>query len=70
MLKWEDVSKLNLERVDELIKEEKMKNKKYEITDAELEIMNILWEENPLTLNEIVERLSKKEVKNKSTIKT
>lgn len=47
-----------------------MKSKKYEITDAELEIMNILWEEKSLTLNEIVEKLSKKETKNKSTIKT
>lgn len=47
-----------------------MPNKKYQITDAELEIMNILWEEMPLTLNEIVDRLSQKETKNKSTIKT
>ena len=47
-----------------------MKNKKYEITDAELEIMNILWEEMPLTLNEIVDKLSEKELRNKSTIKT
>lgn len=47
-----------------------MSSKKYEITDAELEIMNVLWEKEPLTLNEIVEELSQKEVKNKSTIKT
>ncbi len=47
-----------------------MKNKKYEITDAELQIMNILWEAEPLTLNEIVNQLSYKEIKNKSTIKT
>lgn len=47
-----------------------MKNKKYEITDAELEIMQILWEQKTLTLNEIVEQLSYKEVRNKSTIKT
>lgn len=47
-----------------------MANKKYEITDAELEIMNILWEESTLTLNEIVEKLSQKEPRNKSTIKT
>ena len=47
-----------------------MKNKKYEITDAELQIMNILWETEPLTLNEIVNQLSHKEIKNKSTIKT
>lgn len=44
--------------------------KKYEITDAELEIMKVLWEKKELTLNEIVEILSKNEKKNKSTIKT
>ena len=47
-----------------------MLNKKYEITDAELEIMKLLWENTELTLNEIVEKLSQKEKKNKSTIKT
>ncbi|MCI8617159.1 MAG: BlaI/MecI/CopY family transcriptional regulator [Clostridia bacterium] len=47
-----------------------MKNKKYEITNAELEIMNVLWEKSPITLNEIVESLSKEEAKNKNTIKT
>ncbi len=47
-----------------------MKNKKYEITDAELQIMNILWKTQPLTLNEIVNQLSYKEIKNKSTVKT
>ncbi|MCI8383975.1 MAG: BlaI/MecI/CopY family transcriptional regulator [Clostridia bacterium] len=47
-----------------------MINRKYEITDAELEIMNILWEKSPLTLNEIVNQLSQKEERNKSTIKT
>ena len=41
-----------------------------EITDAELEIMKVLWENGELTLNEIVELLSKEEEKNKSTIKT
>ena len=45
-------------------------NKKYNITDAELEIMNLLWEEEALTLNEIVKKLSKGEEKNKNTIKT
>ena len=44
--------------------------KKYDITDAELEIMKILWENEELTLNKIVENLSKEEKKNKSTIKT
>ena len=43
---------------------------KYEITDAELEIMKVLWEKKSLTLNELVEELSKEEQKNKSTIKT
>lgn len=47
-----------------------MLTKKYEITDAELEIMKVLWENGELTLNEIVEILSKDEKKNKSTIKT
>ena len=47
-----------------------MKDKKYEITDAELQIMNVLWKSEPLTLNEIVNQLSYKEIKNKSTIKT
>lgn len=47
-----------------------MITKKYEITDAELEIMKVLWGNGELTLNEIVEILSKKEKKNKSTIKT
>ena len=47
-----------------------MKNKKYDITDAELEIMNVLWEKAPITLNEIVKMLSQEEIKNKSTIKT
>ena len=41
-----------------------------QITDAELEIMKVLWEKKSLTLNEIVEELSKEEPKNKSTIKT
>lgn len=44
--------------------------KKYDITDAELEIMKLLWENEELTLNKIVENLSKEEKKNKSTIKT
>ena len=47
-----------------------MITKKYEITDAELEIMKVFWKNGELTLNEIVEILSKDEKKNKSTIKT
>ena len=41
-----------------------------QITDAELEIMKVLWEKKSLTLNELVEELSEEEPKNKSTIKT
>ena len=41
-----------------------------QITDAELEIMKVLWEKKSLTLNALVEELSKEEPKNKSTIKT
>ena len=32
-----------------------MLTKKYEITDAELEIMKVLWKYGELTLNKIVE---------------
>lgn len=44
--------------------------KKYQITDAELEIMKLLWQKGPLTLNEIVKQFNQKEERNKSTIKT
>ena len=47
-----------------------MLTKRYNITDAELEIMKLLWANKSLTLNKIVENLSKNEQKNKSTIKT
>ena len=47
-----------------------MITKKYEITDAELEIMKLLWKNEELTLNEIVKILSRNKKKNKSTIKT
>lgn len=43
---------------------------KYNITDAELEIMKELWENKQLSLNELTEKLNKKEPKNKNTIKT
>lgn len=46
-----------------------MKNK-YDITDAELEIMKVLWSKEPRTLPEIVEELDKTEKRNKNTIKT
>ena len=42
---------------------------KYDITDAELEIMQILWENKECSLNEIIEGL-KQEDKNKNTVKT
>lgn len=42
---------------------------KYDITDAELKIMQILWEKKECSLNEIIERL-KQEDKNKNTVKT
>lgn len=43
---------------------------KYEITDAELEIMQILWENKECNLTEIIGKLSVNEEKNKNTIKT
>lgn len=43
---------------------------KYNITDAELEIMKILWENKQISLNQIMEELSKNKHKNKNTIKT
>ena len=42
---------------------------KYNITDAELEIMKELWENKQLSLNELTEKLNKKEPRNKNTIK-
>ena len=56
-------------KFNKILKEETMKNTE-KITDAELEIMKVLWEKKSLTLNELVEELSKNEPKNKSTIKT
>ena len=47
-----------------------MEIKKYKITDAELEVMKELWKNEAMTLNEIVDDLSKQELRNKSTIKT
>lgn len=43
---------------------------KYNITDAELEIMKELWENKKLSLNGLTEKLNEKEPKNKNTIKT
>lgn len=44
--------------------------KQYEITDAELEVMKVIWKKKECNLNTIVEGLSDKEEKNKNTIKT
>ena len=43
---------------------------KYEITDAELEIMQVLWEYGQCDLNTILDKLNRKSDKNKNTIKT
>jgi BlaI family penicillinase repressor len=43
---------------------------KYNITDAELEIMQILWKNKECNLITIQEQLSDSEEKNKNTIKT
>lgn len=48
-------------------------NEQYEITDAELEIMQVLWKNKRGNLTTIMEELSKKsknEERNKNTIKT
>lgn len=42
----------------------------YEITDAELEIMQVLWKNNKSNLTLITQELSRNEEKNKNTIKT
>ena len=43
---------------------------KYNITDAELEIMQVLWKKKQCNLTTIIEELSNNEEKNKNTIKT
>ena len=43
---------------------------KYDITDAELEIMQVLWENEECDLNTIIQELNSKEEKNRNTIKT
>lgn len=43
---------------------------KYDITDAELEIMQVLWEYGQCDLNTILDKLNRKSDKNKNTIKT
>lgn len=43
---------------------------KYDITEAELEIMQVLWEDKQCNLTTVIEKLSSNEHKNKNTIKT
>lgn len=43
---------------------------KYDITDAELEIMKVLWDNKECDLNTIIEELNSKEDKNRNTVKT
>ena len=43
---------------------------KYDITDAELEIMKVLWENKQCDLNTIIEKLSSNTDKNRNTVKT
>ena len=43
---------------------------KYDITDAELEIMQVLWRQKQATLGEIIEKLEEKKPRNKNTVKT
>lgn len=42
---------------------------KYDITDAELDIMQILWDKKECSLNEIIEGLGSED-KNRNTVKT
>ncbi len=43
---------------------------KYDITDSELEIMQVLWSNGACGLTEIVEELDKIKERNKNTVKT
>lgn len=43
---------------------------KYDITDSELEIMQVLWNNGDSTLTEIVAELDKTKKRNKNTVKT
>lgn len=45
-------------------------DKKYNVTDAELEIMKALWKLKCATFQELVDELQKDKPKNKNTIKT
>ncbi len=43
---------------------------KYDITDSELEIMQVLWKKGESTLGDILEELDKVKKRNKNTVKT
>lgn len=43
---------------------------KYDITDAELQIMQVLWEQGQCDLNGIIQELNSKTDKNRNTVKT
>ena len=43
---------------------------KFDITDGELEIMQVLWSKGASTLTEIVTELDKTKKRNKNTVKT
>lgn len=43
---------------------------KYDITDAELEIMQVLWKNKQCDLNSIIEELNGETDKNRNTVKT
>lgn len=49
---------------------DKYMQNKYNITDAELQIMQVLWERKECDLNEIIEELNGKTDKNRNTVKT
>lgn len=43
---------------------------KISITDAEFEVMNVLWDKKSATMQEILSELSKEKTRNRNTIKT
>jgi len=43
---------------------------KYDITDSELEIMQVLWNKGESTLSDILDELDKTKKRNKNTVKT
>lgn len=45
-------------------------DKKYNITDAELEIMKEIWKKEGQTFKELFEKLEKEKPRNKNTVKT